>query len=779
MNKKVLLITSFIISCFIFAGCGKNSGSSKTSNYLIGTTATLRSFYVGHEIEVVEVESNMTIIIPDEEKIVIKSIDTDHLEYTAERIINGKKQLIKGHFNNDLRFDFDTMLKAVDDAVLKKDYTKFVLRNPDTQLSHEQVITLYNAFLSKLPENFLQTYSGDNEKSIFYKEIIHSFLGLINSADQINGVNKTTVFHLVAESANEEFTAGCFVYYYFYLAQDEEGRTPLTRAVLKDNFEACKAFYNNSVSLLPVEDKNGKTFVDYATESSNEQIINLFSVFAFSEEELIQDHLPLLMELQLSENFKAIDFRAYEVPYTLFNRAVSKNIYIDADSKENFVTELALQEQMLLLEDGSESESDSDSESEIDESTHKPDLKFPSDIAFVFSRTEDGTIDKATRLKLRESPSKDAKETGILEYGAKVTVLDRSEKTDVIADISDYWYKVKSGNNEGWCFGGFLFTAVQNKNYKTNKETRHDYWVTQTAFAKRTFAFVGVDSFILGKDGKKTAVQPGSKVEILAAIPGENNINKDIKIEFYAFDPNLAWFVHNDNYIQYPYYVVRDDSNNIGVMSGIDLAHVCNADSDVDENTAFYFSFANNYADVFECNNKTKKSRRYSFAKSEGIAVQPTVFNIGWDLFKDENDYPVLSIKDIFNLEDYIGTNESTKSKVKVIVFSGTGYGDMGEGTVTRYNVFTVTDNFAVESHSYYGHNWSGGYNSDSSFSSSRLELYFNENKSLTAEEIETGRWNDYSETTEHSHYNYYKWDNTTLTFVKTGEKDSDYIDER
>lgn len=768
MNKKVLLITSFIISCFIFAGCGKDSKSAKASNCLIGSTVTLRSNYPSDEIEVLSVESNMPIQFSNEVKAVIKSVDTYNLEFTAEGIFNGKKQLIKGYFNDYLHFDFDTMLKAVDDAVLTKRYTKFVLCNPDTQLSHEEVITLYNAFLSKLPDNFLQTYSYDNEESRFYKEIIHSFLQLINTSDQIRGVNKTTLFHLIAETANEEFTSESLAFYYFPEAQDEEGRTPLIRAILKENFEACKAFYKNKSSLRDIKDKSGKSYIDYAKESSNEKIKNLFSVLYFNKEELIQDHLPLLMGLQLSENFKAIDFKAYEVPYTLFNRAVSKNIYIDADSRENFVTELALQEQMLLLEDDSESKNDEDTQ------TSAP--NYPSDTAFVFSRNEDGSIDKATRLKLRATPSKDAKETGILEYGTKVTVLERSENTDVIADISDYWYKVKSGSNEGWCFGGFLFAAVQNKNFKKNEKARHDNWVTQTAFENNSFAFVGIDSFILGKDGKKTAAQPGSKVEILAAVPCENNINKDAKLEFYAYDPNLVWFTHNDNYIQYPYYVVRDDSNNIGVMSGIDLAHVCNADFDVDENTVFYFSFANNYADVFECNNKTKKSRRYSFAKSEGIAVQPTVFNLGWDLFKDENDYPVLSIKDIFNLEDYIGTNESTKSKVKVIVFSGTGYGDMGEGTITRYNVFTVTDHFAVKAINFYCSSWTG--NNDN-FYNSYPDFYLNEKNKLVCENIAVHRWYESGHKDEGTHYEYYEWDNTSLTFIKTGEKDSDYIDER
>ncbi|MBQ0003882.1 MAG: SH3 domain-containing protein [Treponema sp.] len=778
MSKRILLITSFIISCFIFTGCKKDSGSSKSSNYLIGSTVTLRSNFAGHEIEVLSVDSNIPIRFSNEVKVVIKSVDTDHLEYTAEGILNGKKQLIKGSFNDNLHFDFDTMLKAVDDAVLTKIYTKIVFRNPDTQLSHEQIITLYNTFLSKLPENFLKTYSGNDEKSKFYIEIIHSLLDLINNPYLSQDIHKTTIFHLIAESANEEFTAESISYHYFHEVQDEEGRIPLIRAILKENYEACKVFYKDRYSIKDIKDKNGKSYTDYVRESSNEKIKNLFLVF--DEEKLVQEYLPQVMELQFSENFKTIDFKTYEVPYTLFYRAASKNIYIDTDSKENFVTELALQEQMLLLEDGSES--DSDSESEDDENNIKPELKFPSDIAFVFSRTEEGSIDKSTELKLRASPSNDAKETGCLDYGTKVNVLERSENPDVIADISDYWYKVKSDNNEGWCFGGFLFAAVQNKNYKKSEENRYDNWITQNKFEKNSFAFVGVDSVILENDGKKTAVQPGNRVEILAGIPYENYINKDTKLEFYAYDPNLVWFAHNDTYIQYPYYVVRDDCNNIGVMSGIDLAHVCNADSYIDEDIAFYLSFAENYADIFEYDEKTKKGRRYNFAKSEGIAVQPALFNIGWSLIKGEHDYPVLSFRDIFNFEDYIGTDEDTKTKLKVVVFAGNGYGEMREEIITYYTVFTVTDHFAVISHKSYCYGFSVD---NTNFSSSRLELYFNKNKKLTAEEIESSSWQDYNEaqdcneTKQHSHYNYYKWDNTTLTFEKTGEKDTDYIDER
>lgn len=788
MNKKVLLITPFIILCLFFVGCKKNSQSSKTSKAsygIIGCTVTLRDDYEPENIEVKDVETSEIITVQNNTKVVIKSCNEDDQMFTGETEIDGKKKLISFYYGNKVSFDYETMLKVLEDAAHAKKYTYYVFENPNSFLTNEQTVTLYNKFMSFLPENFLETFTGEDDISNFRALTIKSIIQNADTSGSPEELKTTTIFHLVLEKANEKFISDYLLHIYgswfFSCVPDEDGRIPLMRAILKENYGACKAYYTQSKNYLTIKDKNGKTFVDYARESSNQQIKNLFSIFDLNEEELVQSHLPLLVELQFAEDFNAIDFRAYEVPYTVFKRAVSNNIHFEADSKDSFISELAIQEGMLLtegiIEDDNSSNSASGSKSDQDE---KINIKIPDNIAFVFSRDENKRIDITTKLKLRESPSATAKEKGILDYGAKVTILERSENPDVIGNISDYWYKVKSDSKEGWCFGGFLVVALQNKNYNKSEITKHDTWATQIDFSENKVAIVGIDSFITAKDGKKTPVKASERIEVIKTIPAKNDMIKNFTSDFYAFDPMLSQSEHKQSYIQYPYYIVRDADNNIGIISGINLAHEDISHSDLDQNCSYFASYAqrsnSSYCvDVFEYNTETKKSRRYYFTKSEGLAVSPQVFRLGYDIKTSNYDYPSFFIVDVIYFEAESGLEQRTTKKYKLITFCNNAYSEMGAGTLYPYNVFTVTDYCAVKSHSFIGHS----YSNDRGYSSSHLRINLNDKKELIAEETSTYSWSSYDGNEEGSNYTYYKWDNDSLTFYKTDEKHSDYPDER
>lgn len=288
---------------------------------------------------------------------------------------------------------------------------------------------MYNAFVKKLPSDFFENFDDTDGKSDIQASSLYLILNLTYHGGEPSEAKITTPFHLAAEKANEQLANQILTNYYYLNSFDEDGRTPLIRAILKENLGACKAFYKKPYALSMAKDKNGKNFVDYSKESSNKAIKDLFSVFEISPEELIQSYIPVLTEMQMIENFNAIDLKTYEVPYTVWNRAASKNLTINANSKSSFLSELAVQEEMLLL---AELEGDVDAEveekneeSNSEDSRELPEIKLPSNIAFVFSRNDDGSVDYETKLKLRDKPSREGNETGILNYGTKVTILEK------------------------------------------------------------------------------------------------------------------------------------------------------------------------------------------------------------------------------------------------------------------------------------------------------------------------------------------------------------------
>jgi len=70
-------------------------------------------------------------------------------------------------------------------------------------------------------------------------------------------------------------------------------------------------------------------------------------------------------------------------------------------------------------------------------------------------------------LIMRESPSASSNRLGVLLYGARVRINQRSDFQETIGGITDYWYR-GTGNNgipsdrlrDYWLFGGFLSPTI-------------------------------------------------------------------------------------------------------------------------------------------------------------------------------------------------------------------------------------------------------------------------------------------------------------------------------
>ncbi|PJZ49778.1 SH3 domain-containing protein [Leptospira saintgironsiae] len=59
-------------------------------------------------------------------------------------------------------------------------------------------------------------------------------------------------------------------------------------------------------------------------------------------------------------------------------------------------------------------------------------------------------------LKIRESPNQSAKQLGLAKYSESVSILNYSENSETIGNITAKWANVRYGKLEGWAFAGFL-----------------------------------------------------------------------------------------------------------------------------------------------------------------------------------------------------------------------------------------------------------------------------------------------------------------------------------
>ena len=67
----------------------------------------------------------------------------------------------------------------------------------------------------------------------------------------------------------------------------------------------------------------------------------------------------------------------------------------------------------------------------------------------------EGTVND-NNLRLRDKPGLNGSIPGMLDKGDKVTITERSAKPDQIGNMTSYWYLVRNGSMEGYCYGYFI-----------------------------------------------------------------------------------------------------------------------------------------------------------------------------------------------------------------------------------------------------------------------------------------------------------------------------------
>ena len=80
---------------------------------------------------------------------------------------------------------------------------------------------------------------------------------------------------------------------------------------------------------------------------------------------------------------------------------------------------------------------------------------------------------------MRDLPKKDGKIVGDFALGNKLSILELSKEKDKVGDVEAHWYKVKSGNKEGWVFGGFVSEKQVANTEETAAKLAGNYYYTK------------------------------------------------------------------------------------------------------------------------------------------------------------------------------------------------------------------------------------------------------------------------------------------------------------
>ncbi|MCL2793614.1 MAG: SH3 domain-containing protein [Spirochaetaceae bacterium] len=103
-------------------------------------------------------------------------------------------------------------------------------------------------------------------------------------------------------------------------------------------------------------------------------------------------------------------------------------------------------------------------------------------------------VNSETGLRVRSEPSINGNINGLLLFGTRIIINEKSEMPDTINDISAYWYKIGDYRNRdawvsGWIFGGYIseelpsnLPIVLGKWDNINSEIAFDYFIEAISF---------------------------------------------------------------------------------------------------------------------------------------------------------------------------------------------------------------------------------------------------------------------------------------------------------
>ena len=577
-----VLISAF---CTILTSCGnKTESSSKTVDVPVaGYEASLIDFGTdGYSF----VRKNGTEAkIASGAKVILKKIHEDNVEVSAEStdgdMVDGLIDVSRISWREDA---LDLFL-----PYYVKGYRSAEEVFQDVNLSnHKKNQELIYKLLVSFKELWPEWENYKNQDADSLPENISKILDDILYKGDFYDKESQTAIHFFAENAGADFMKRFVLSRYNYSSnvdfKDQNGRTPLMTAVLAGNASAMQMLLMNDAD-MEMKDYSGKSARDYVRESSSRE------VKAVAEAKLTapEDFYSLISALKEKQVAACLNNGVYlKIPLSLWQRyeKTGRKISVKSDIRE-FYTELSLLE---ASNDGEKKQTEQN-QNELDQNDgHKQ-------TAYTFSDDM-----KSPVMNDRASNSQVMFE---LNNGTEVQILERSEGIDTLNDVTDWWYKIKSGEQEGWCFGGNLFHPYCPEDVESLEKERDI--LEQQDFEKNKIYKAFCNGEIICKDGKKVPVKTGNNISVLSAVEDCMDYSSS----------SLG---------KCRYYIVQGPEFDVGILSGACIAHkeIKGDQGGCDGKTKWFFSLYSDagndcYADVSMVDYATGKDMHMRFHQNARV----------------------------------------------------------------------------------------------------------------------------------------------------------------
>lgn len=504
LNYKSLTAVLIILSTFTLFSCNKNAnnstGKSKSKTKDSYLTIVLEKETQLYELDPTYQKESLDIIqtLPSNTKVTLIPDTVYYLYNSSEYVIqvNYKNDITGNIFISDLNIQpeiIEKFMNQVDPKNITKEEEDFlddifyILRGKPIQ-----------DYSSHLIEYFYTVYNTkiDGQEHQWFIHLIFNLWKFVEPDSKTNPLSylikygNENVFTIFLTGDNYYLPSYDSDYNNYNIADfpsDENKYTPAIQAVICENPAALAYFLKKDIN-LNYKTPEGKTLSDYINESKNKEIKELYTIY-----NPCLDFYDNLLEKLTQQGYEEMSEKLYyNIPVSFYYRNNLLSEPIQAESYEDFINELEIQEEIQNIE-----KLDEEAFSQRKQNT------FPFE-AYV-------TTDDGSKLRVRSEPSTESSEVISIPQNTKLTILDISQNYDQIDNIIDYWYKISWENKEGWCFGGFLSSRITTLSSNSLEEAR--IYPQQQLSEKKIYAIKNTKIHFLNES--TLDIKPGDEVEIL------------------------------------------------------------------------------------------------------------------------------------------------------------------------------------------------------------------------------------------------------------------------
>jgi uncharacterized protein YgiM (DUF1202 family) len=163
-------------------------------------------------------------------------------------------------------------------------------------------------------------------------------------------------------------------------------------------------------------------------------------------------------------------------------------------------------------------------------------------------------------INLRSGPSTADSRIKHLQQNAKLTILEKSGQRERIDGLLDYWYKVDTGNETGWVFGGYVTNVPRSRNVELKKVNEYEIGSERwgSGIRETDYSFTLVDNQALCRDFLSSSIAGKPQHYLKNYLTGEVTYHFEGSIELWG-GGNPRNFIID----QYGHYIFLDKGGTI------------------------------------------------------------------------------------------------------------------------------------------------------------------------------------------------------------------------